>query len=558
MIGVVARAEEHDVVREFFELFKTPWEFWRGDGRYDVVVDTDQGMSVDRPARLVLLYGSETGAFEDRRAHRPGPPRGPATLSWRGDRIPLYGRCAPLWPDGGSPDLAFEATREPATAVMHTDGRTIVRIGYDLFQEARFLLTEGQPPALAGIPTLERHIALLREWILRSGIPLVEIPAVPAGHRFIACLTHDVDHPAIRLHRFDHTMFGFLYRAVIGSLIGAFEGRILPAALRRNLTAAALLPFVHLGWAKDFWSAFDAYLEIEKGLGSTFFVIPVKNHPGRAAGAGVSGEAPRKRASTYDVSDIAPQLKTALAAGGEVALHGIDAWLDSASGFEERELVSRITGVSTVGARMHWLFWNEGAPLQLEKAGFSYDSTFGYNATVGFRAGTPQAFRPLNTGHLLELPLIIMDTALFYPAYLDLTQQTAREIVWPLVDDVEQYGGALTINWHDRSLAPERLWGTFYAELVHELKRRTAWFPTAAQATEWFRERRSAVFDLVRQEGNSVHVRATVECAGSSPGLTVRVHQPWSVVAGDASRPAWSPRVVDLTLKDSVDGHVRF
>jgi hypothetical protein len=555
MIGVVARAEEHDVVREFFELFKTPWEFCRSDGRYDVVVDTDRGTSMDRPARLILLYGSEAGAVEHRRACRPGSARNSATLSWRGDPIPLYGRCTPLWPDGGPPDLAFEGTREPASAVMHTDGRTIVRIGYDLFREIRVLLTQGQPPAHARIPTLERHIEILRDCILESGVPLVEIPPVPAGHRLMACLTHDIDHPAIRLHRFDHTMFGFLYRAVIGSLVGTCRGRIPATTLRRNLAAACLLPLVHLGWAEDFWSAFDEYLEIERGLGSTFFVIPVKNHPGRA---GVGGGAPWKRASPYDVADVAPQVKTVLAAGSEVAVHGIDAWLDSANGFEERELISRVTGTSTAGARMHWLFWNDEAPLQLEKAGFSYDSTFGYNATVGFRAGTLQAFRPLNTGYLLELPLIIMDTALFYPSYLDLTQQTAGKVVWPLVDDAARYGGALTVNWHDRSLAPERLWGTFYAELVQELKRRAAWFPTAAQATEWFRERRSAVFDLVRQEGNSVRVRATAECAGSSPGLTVRVHQPWSVVAGDASRPAWSPRVVDLTLKDSVDGHVRF
>ena len=29
MIGVIADPAEHDVVREFFELFKTPWEFYR-------------------------------------------------------------------------------------------------------------------------------------------------------------------------------------------------------------------------------------------------------------------------------------------------------------------------------------------------------------------------------------------------------------------------------------------------------------------------------------------------------------------------------------------------
>src|SRR5262249_30645510 len=208
------------------------------------------------------------------------------------------------------------------------------------------------------------------------------------GPRFFACLPHDVDHPAIRFHRFDHTTAGFLHRATIGSLIDACRGRMPLGHLRRNLGAALTLPFVHLGWAHDFWSGFDRYLEIERGLGSTFFVIPVKGYRGRGY---ANGAAPRRRASAYEVADIAPHVKAALATGSEVALQGVDAWMDSASGFEERELISRVTGMSTAGVRMHWLFWNDSTPAQLEKAGFSYDSTFGYNTTVGFRAGTLQA-----------------------------------------------------------------------------------------------------------------------------------------------------------------------
>ena len=31
--------------------------------------------------------------------------------------------------------------------------------------------------------------------------------------------------------------------------------------------------------------------------------------------------------------------------------------------------------------------------MTLEKAGFSYDSTVGYNETIGYRAGTAQVFK---------------------------------------------------------------------------------------------------------------------------------------------------------------------
>jgi hypothetical protein len=242
-------------------------------------------------------------------------------------------------------------------------------------------------------------------------------------------------------------------------------------------------------------------------------------------------------------------VKTVVSAGCEVGLHGIDAWLDSTRGADEREQVTRVTGAPTVGTRMHWLFWNDRAPERLEGAGFSYDSSFGYNNTVGYRAGTLQAFKPITAKRLLELPLTIMDTALFYPSYLNLTHEGATRAVRPLVADAERYGGALTINWHDRSLGPERLWGDFYVELVDDLKRRKAWFPTAAQATAWFRQRRSARFDSVSRTDELVHITASVDCGENLPGLTVRVHTPRSMNG--------SGRFIDVPFTNTVDTHVR-
>ena len=45
-----------------------------------------------------------------------------------------------------------------------------------------------------------------------------------------------------------------------------------------------------------------------------------------------------------------------------------------------------------------------------------------------------------------------------------------------MLDNAVRFGGTLTINWHDRSLAPERLWGEFYSDLIQDLKNRGAWF----------------------------------------------------------------------------------
>ena len=147
------------------------------------------------------------------------------------------------------------------------------------------------PAAQAAIPALDLHIAFMRHCIVWCGIPVVEIPPVPQGYRFIVCLTHDVDHPALRFHGLDHTMGGFFYRALIGSVIKVWRGRLSLAALRRNVVAALKVPFVHLGWADDFWLSFERYLAIEHGLGSTFFVIPHKSDAGRT----LQGRAPRFR-----------------------------------------------------------------------------------------------------------------------------------------------------------------------------------------------------------------------------------------------------------------------
>ena len=129
----------------------------------------------------------------------------------------------------------------------------------------------------------------------------------------------------------------------------------------------------------------------KRAFRSTFFVIPFKDRPGKNS----HGPAPRFRAARYGAQDIADAIQKLLAAGCEVGLHGIDAWLDSSRGREELDEIRRLTGVSEIGVRMHWLYYDQQSPVALEKAGAAYDSTIGYNETVGYRAGTTQAYKPL-------------------------------------------------------------------------------------------------------------------------------------------------------------------
>jgi hypothetical protein len=316
-------------------------------------------------------------------------------------------------------------------------------------------------------------------------------------------------------------MFGFLYRATAGSVFKFCRGRRSLRQVATNWKAALSLPLVFAGLTKDFWNQLDQYLELESDLASTFFVISTKGE----AGVDSHGRTRARRASRYALADIGDELKRLLSANREIAVHGIDAWRDSAKGRDERERIEEITGMAEIGVRMHWLYFNSQAPITLEKAGFSYDSTAGYNETIGYRAGTVQVFKHPDVDHLLELPLHIMDTALFYPSYMNLSDEQAGTAILPLIENATRFGGVLTINWHDRSLGPERLWGDTYVTLLHDLRARTPWFATAAQAVSWFRKRRATSFTSITQDSGSVRVRTAIDPTTTDlPPLTLRVY----------------------------------
>lgn len=520
MLGVIATEAEHNIVREFFELFKTPWEFYENGRHYDVILcsGTQSKLPKGATANLVIVYaGAETASGAD--------------LSYHGKRLPIYGNAATFQQ---APTFLTEASTGEAAAYLTRSADTVfARIGYDLFKEVETLLRSGQPFDNAAVPALDLHIALLRDLIVSTGIPLLEIPPVPAGHSFIACLTHDLDHASIRRHFFDSTILGFFYRATIGTAKNAARGRMTAGDVLKNWTAAAKLPFMYMGLARDIWSDFDRYVQLEQGRPSTFFVVPFQNRPGQSA--------PGYRATKYDVSHIAGKVSRLAAEGSEIGLHGIDAWADSAKGYEEKCRIQNFTAKETLGVRMHWLYSDERSAGVLEQAGFIYDSSAGYNNTVGYRSGTAQVFKPLSAKGLLELPMHIMDTALFYPDYLDLSPQEAWTRIAPMLDHAVAGGGATTINWHDRSIAPERLWGKFYIRLIDDLTRRGAWFATASQAVAWFRKRRSATFQEIDRGSGAIRVVVSDETAGNLPALRARLHR---------SQPAG---YVDTAFDDKTD-----
>ena len=153
-----------------------------------------------------------------------------------------------------------------------------------------------------------------------------------------------------------------------------------------------------------------------------------------------------------------------------------------------------------------------------------YDSTCGYNEAVGFYAGTAQVLRSLGSNELFELPLLIQDTAMFFPSRMGLNEDEAFVLCQSIIDKVSDFGGVLVINWHDRSLAPERLWDRFYTELLNEIKSRRVWFGTGSEVIQWFRKRRMVRFSRVESSEGIHKIKLEGVKGSTGPDFCLKVN----------------------------------
>jgi hypothetical protein len=526
VIAVISDAWQSEVVEEFFQLFKVPWERYRPGRRYDAVLTDRWDPPVE--AALHIVYSSQILPQDPFQSTR----REKGRIAIDDFSVPIYSGLVrfPVARPAFAPECSLTDDSEVAAAFdSASSDRRVLRVGYDLFEEVRFLLTQGQPPEFASVPSLDLHIEILRRVLVGRGVAFAEIVPAPPGSHFMACLTHDVDFANIRDHVFDHTMWGFLYRATIGSLLGFIRGRVAWSTLLRNWKAAASLPLIHLGLATDFWRQFDGYRALERELRSTFFLIPFPNHPGTK---GVDADM-GMRAARYDVTALQGDIEKLVAAGNEIAVHGLDAWHDGNLARIEQQRIAALAGSGKLGIRMHWLYFDEGSPTVLDAAGYSYDSTCGYNETVGYRAGTTLLFRPLGAARLLEVPLHIQDVALFSRKALALTEEGALGRCERILAHAETHGGAVTFLWHMRSVAPERCWDAFYSKLLDGLRSRRVWVGTARDAAEWFGRRRSVMFEECERSGDRFSLRVVVPPGES---LCLRVHVPGKDGSGGATQ----------------------
>ena len=115
MIGVLANPSEERALREFFELFKTPWEFYNPDQSYEVVISTRVPLESVK-TKLLVVYSSSPSASES--ASRPIAPshKGKGIyLEHQGKTFAVYGKV-----------LTFESGLETLVRLHGASGAVVV------------------------------------------------------------------------------------------------------------------------------------------------------------------------------------------------------------------------------------------------------------------------------------------------------------------------------------------------------------------------------------------------------------------------------------------------
>src|ERR1700757_491900 len=134
MIGVIVDSVEQNVVREFFELFKTPWEFFREDRDYDVLLCAGD-YQVSTSANLVIVYAGRKIESDAARHFATGNHRKPScVLAFEDRAFPVYGESISFV--GREASLLSDAdTHECIGFLDKSAERSFARIGFDLFKE---------------------------------------------------------------------------------------------------------------------------------------------------------------------------------------------------------------------------------------------------------------------------------------------------------------------------------------------------------------------------------------------------------------------------------------
>ena len=282
----------------------------------------------------------------------------------------------------------------------------------------------------------------------------------PDNKRFAVCLTHDVDdiYPP-----FKHTLMSSVY------CLKKLKFNALKKQIFWKKKDKKSSPYINFRQIMK--------LEDKFGAKSSFYFIAAKEDIKRFR---------------YDIEDIKNELEFISDSGWEVGLHG---GYYSYNSFEEivieKNRLEDVLGKKVIGFRNHYLRFNVPDSWELlSKAGFKYDTTFGYSDMIGFRNGMCHPFKPYNLNEnreidILEIPLVVMDGALFDVA-------TSFDDAWKhtkyLINTVEECNGVITFLWHNSVFDwPFRTsWKILYENILKYCYEKNAWMTSGEEIYRWW------------------------------------------------------------------------
>ncbi len=271
----------------------------------------------------------------------------------------------------------------------------------------------------------------------------------PENKNFAVCLTHDID--------------------------VVYPGRILPsvkAMIECKFADAFKIPFsrIYKPW-NTYWN-FRNIMELESKYDakSSFYFLALTSE---------------EKDFNYNIKDLESELGFISDSGWEVGLHGGHESYNNLEDIQEKKKrLEEVLGKKVIGYRNHYLRFRVPDTWELlSKAGFKYDSTFGYSDCSGFRNGMCHPFRPYNfeTGKeigILEIPLTIMDRTLL-ESHMKLDLENAWELTKRLIDIVEKCKGVITILWHNTQMQGENL--KFYENVLKYCSDKNAWITSGEE-----------------------------------------------------------------------------
>ena len=311
----------------------------------------------------------------------------------------------------------------------------------------------------------------------------------PNGRRFAACLTHDVDRIVQRPWRERVRLIARLYKRThpLRLLRWSFSAAVYGA--QALLGATNLAPY-------DFW------LEEEgrHGFHSTFFVLPEQL------------EQPTPHDHYYRYRDIVQLLSESMTftaatrrvreLGWEIGLHG-----SYGSAFNtgilrgEKERLEGMLGEPVSSVRQHFLRFNIDVTPQVQAdAGFTTDTTLGYSATIGCRAGLAFPYFWPAAGDLLEVPLIIQDVGLLRNSENGGELAGALARARALIERIADAGGVVTLSWHTHPDSPGA--HACYRALLEMIAELGGWGCSLGELNAWWRQRRAAVLESATEVGS--------------------------------------------------------